>query len=120
MDGDDSLDLDALSDTKLDEQLKSLRDRLHLVTATFQRIIISGLCLTDLAVVNCHQHFALKNFKFRMQVGKESAELARELQALERQSLSSNQSAGSIDEVLRLNNEHDGTNMFQGIVINLN
>lgn len=74
--GDDSVDLDALTDTELDAQLNSLRDRLSLV-------------------------------------GKESAELARELLALERQSLSSNQSAGSIDEALQLYNEHDATDIFR-------
>ncbi|KAG8387972.1 hypothetical protein BUALT_Bualt02G0076700 [Buddleja alternifolia] len=46
-------------------------------------------------------------------VGKESAELGRELHALERQSLSSNQSAGSIDEALQLYKKHDATQMFQ-------
>ncbi|KAH6812245.1 hypothetical protein C2S51_026007 [Perilla frutescens var. frutescens] len=45
--------------------------------------------------------------------GKESAEIARELHDLERQSLSNNQSAGSIDEMLQLYEEGDATRMFQ-------
>ncbi|KAI3463875.1 hypothetical protein Pfo_020538 [Paulownia fortunei] len=73
--GDDLPDLDALTDTELDAQLNSLRDRLTMV-------------------------------------GKESAELGRERRALERQSLSSNQSAGSIDEALQLYKKLDATQMF--------
>ncbi|KAL3838196.1 hypothetical protein ACJIZ3_022787 [Penstemon smallii] len=46
-------------------------------------------------------------------VGKDSAELARELRALEKQSLSSNQSADSIDEALQLYKTNDTTQMFQ-------
>ncbi|KAG6413781.1 hypothetical protein SASPL_126496 [Salvia splendens] len=46
-------------------------------------------------------------------VGKESAELERELRALEMQSLSSNLTSGSIDEALHLYKEHDATHMFQ-------
>ncbi|XP_057766905.1 protein MIS12 homolog isoform X2 [Salvia miltiorrhiza] len=76
--GDDSVDLDALTDTEMDAQLNSLRDRLSLL-------------------------------------GKESVELARELHALERQSLSSNQSSGSIDEALQLYKDHDASHMFRGV-----
>ncbi|PIN10791.1 hypothetical protein CDL12_16615 [Handroanthus impetiginosus] len=78
--GDDLPDLDALTDTELDAQLNSLREKLALV-------------------------------------GKESAELGRELRVLERQSLSSNQSAGSIDEALQLYNKHNATEMFQELTI---
>ncbi|KAK4426914.1 protein MIS12 [Sesamum alatum] len=46
-------------------------------------------------------------------IGKESAELDRECRTLERQSLSSNQSAGSIDEALQLYKENDVHQMFQ-------
>ncbi|XP_042000960.1 protein MIS12 homolog isoform X1 [Salvia splendens] len=74
--GDDLVDLDALTDTNLDAQLNSLRDRVS-------------------------------------SVGKESAELERELRALEMQSLSSNLTSGSIDEALHLYKEHDSTHMFQ-------
>ncbi|KAL2247371.1 UNVERIFIED_CONTAM: hypothetical protein Sindi_2589400, partial [Sesamum indicum] len=51
-------------------------------------------------------------------IGKESAELDRELRALERQSSLSNQSAGSIDEALQLYKENDVHQMFQGILRN--
>ncbi|KAK6128112.1 hypothetical protein DH2020_038143 [Rehmannia glutinosa] len=78
--GDDLPDLDALTDTELDAQLNSLRNRLTLV-------------------------------------GKESAELGRELRALERQSLSSNQSAGSIDEALQLYRKDDATQLFQELAV---
>ncbi|XP_011096938.1 protein MIS12 homolog [Sesamum indicum] len=76
MSGDDLPDIDALTDTELDTELNSLRDKL---TA----------------------------------IGKESAELDRELRALERQSSLSNQSAGSIDEALQLYKENDVHQMFQ-------
>ncbi|XP_073295537.1 protein MIS12 homolog isoform X2 [Primulina huaijiensis] len=77
--GDDLADLDALTDTELDAQLKSLRDKLALV-------------------------------------GKESAELSRELRLLERQSLSSSRSVGLIDEALELYQKHDTTKMFQELI----
>ncbi|KZV16008.1 hypothetical protein F511_14374 [Dorcoceras hygrometricum] len=77
--GDDSLDLDALTDTELEAQLKSLREKLALV-------------------------------------GKESAELSRELRTLERQSLSSCHSAGLIDEAFELYKKHDSSEMFQELI----
>lgn len=77
--GDELPDLDALTDTELDAQLKSLRDKLALV-------------------------------------GKESAELNRELGTLERQSLSSSHSAGLIDEAFELYKKRDTTEMFQELI----
>ncbi|XP_075490834.1 protein MIS12 homolog [Primulina tabacum] len=77
--GDELPDVDALTDTELDAQLKSLRDKLALV-------------------------------------GKESAELNRELRTLEKQSFSSCHSAGLIDEAFELYKTHDTTEMFQELI----
>ncbi|KAL2465065.1 minichromosome instability 12 (mis12)-like [Abeliophyllum distichum] len=46
-------------------------------------------------------------------IGKESTELSRELRALEKQSLSSNQCAGSVDEALLLYEKQATNQMFQ-------
>lgn len=67
---------DTLTDTELDAQLNSLRDKLTLV-------------------------------------GKESTDLSKELLALEKQSLSSNQCAGSVEEALQLYEKQDTTKMLQ-------
>lgn len=54
------------------------------------------------------------NFQCTTQVAKESAELNRELQALERQSVLSNQCTGSVNEALQLYEQNKVHDMFQG------
>uniref|UniRef100_A0A5B6YPB3 Centromere protein Mis12 n=1 Tax=Davidia involucrata TaxID=16924 RepID=A0A5B6YPB3_DAVIN len=51
-------------------------------------------------------------------VGKETAELNRELQALERQSVVSNRCAGSVNEALQLYEQHSMHDMFQELIRN--
>ncbi|KAL8056773.1 hypothetical protein ABFX02_04G140200 [Erythranthe guttata] len=46
-------------------------------------------------------------------VGKESAELVREVHALERQSVSTSLPAASIDEALQVYKDHDSTQIFE-------
>lgn len=48
------------------------------------------------------------------QVGKESAKLGKEIHVLERQSLTSNQSAGLIDEALQSYEKTDALKLFKG------
>ncbi|KAL8530276.1 hypothetical protein ACS0TY_007346 [Phlomoides rotata] len=76
---------------------------------------LHGDDLPDLdALTDAELDAQLKSVHDRLDlVGKESAELGRELRALERQSLSTNQSAGYIDEVVQLYKEHGATQIFQ-------
>lgn len=52
--------------------------------------------------------------KLLKQVGKESTDLRKELLALEKQSLSSNQCAGSVKEALQLYEKQATTKTLQG------
>ncbi|XP_073128568.1 protein MIS12 homolog [Henckelia pumila] len=78
----------------------------------------SGDDLPDLdALTDAELDAQLKSLRDKLAlVGKESAELSRELRTLERQSLSSSHSVGLIDEALELYQKHDTTELFQELI----
>lgn len=91
--------------------MDSLRDKLAAVKQIFKQseyLISSDFFFFYLSkLVFIALEFALK-------VGKESSELSRELQALEKQSSATDHSAGLVSEALQLYDQNSVHDLFQG------
>lgn len=92
--------------------MDSLRDKLAAVKKIFKSS--EFLISSDFFFFFNLSKLVFIALEFALKVGKESSELSRELQALEKQSSATDHSAGLVSEALQLYDQNSVHDLFQG------